>query len=71
MTSVMYDYEITKRYNAKCKQYTIKYTLKELNVPESIEKALSDTNLTANAWIKQAIAEKLERDGYIVNAIKE
>ena len=51
-----------KKYNEKCKRYTIKYTPDELEIIPQIEKALQESGMTANAWMKQAIKEKLERD---------
>lgn len=59
--------ESQQRYADKVKKYTVKYTLKELDIIPYIDNALNDSNLTANSWIKQAIKEKLINDGYIQN----
>ena len=53
--------ESQKKYGEKCKKYTVKYTLQELEIVREIEKAISESGKTANAWIKEAIEEKLER----------
>lgn len=66
MTSPMYNYDTVKKYNAKCKQFGIKYTLKELEIAETLEKAVANSSLTMNAWIKEAVKEKLEREGYLI-----
>lgn len=57
--------ESQKRYNDKCKFYHIKYTLEERELAEIVNSAIIKSGLTANAWIKKAINEKLKRDGFI------
>lgn len=54
--------ESQKRYGEKCKKYTVKFTLNEIEKSEQIEKAIAVSGLTANAWIKSAMMEKVERD---------
>lgn len=54
-----------KRYADKCKVYHVKYIPTEFDSMEAIEKALSVSGMSANAWIKLAIREKLERDGFM------
>ena len=54
-----------KRYGEKCVKYTVKYTLNESEVSAIVVDAIGKSGLTANRWIKDAIKEKLERDGYI------
>ena len=54
-----------KRYGEKCVKYTVKYTLNESEVSTIVVDAIGKSGLTANRWIKDAIKEKLERDGYI------
>jgi len=53
--------ESQKKYNQKTKLFAVKYTLQELGIVGEIEKAISESGKTANAWIKEAICEKLER----------
>lgn len=61
--------ETQAKYRDKVKQYNVKYSLAEsdLIIVANIEKAIANTNMSANAWIKQAIKEKLINDGYIKN----
>lgn len=42
--------------------YTVKY---QKSIYEAVEKAMADTGMNRNKWTTTAIAEKLERDGYI------
>lgn len=53
--------ESQKKYNQKTKLFAVKYTLQELEIVGKIEKAIEESGKTANAWIKEAIKEKLER----------
>ena len=54
-----------KRYGEKCVKYTVKYTLNESEVSAIVVDAIGKSGLTANRWIKDAIKEKLKKDGYI------
>ena len=54
-----------KRYGDKCVKYTVKYTLNENEVSAIVVDAIGKSGLTANRWIKDAIKEKLKRDGYM------
>ena len=54
--------ESQKKYGEKCKKYTVKFTPNETEKSEQIEKAITGSGLTANAWIKSAMLEKAERD---------
>ena len=54
-----------KRYGEKCVKYTVKYTLNESEVSTIVVDAIGKSGLTANRWIKNAIVEKLERDGFL------
>ena len=53
-----------KKYNEKCKYYHIKYSLNELEQAERLENAIASSGMSANAFIKYAIREKLEHDGF-------
>ena len=57
--------ESQKRYGEKCVKYTVKYTLNESDVSAIVIDAIGKSGLTANRWIKDAIAEKLKRDGFL------
>ena len=54
-----------KRYGDKCVKYTVKYTLNESDVSSVVVDAIGKSVLTANRWIKDAIMEKLKRDGFL------
>ena len=53
-----------KRYGEKCVKYTVKYTLNESDVSAVVVDVIEKSGLTANRWIKDAIMEKLKRDGF-------
>lgn len=54
-------------YRKKVKQYNVKYSLADSDIEKValIEKAIAEGGMSANAWIKNAIDEKLEKDGYL------
>ena len=54
-----------KRYGEKCVKYTVKYTLNENRISTIVVDAIGKSGLTANRWIKDAIEEKLKRDGFL------
>ena len=54
--------ESQKTYNDKCVKFAIKYTLNEINEGLEVQKAIEQSGMSANSWIKKAIAEKIERD---------
>ena len=54
-----------KRYGEKCVKYTVKYTLNESEVSAIVIDAIGKSGKSPNRWIKEAIAEKLKRDGFL------
>ena len=54
-----------KRYGEKCVKYTVKYTLNESDISAVVVDAIGKSEKTPNRWIKDAIKEKLERDGFL------
>lgn len=54
-----------KKYGEKCLKYTVKYTLNESEIAEIVCHVISNSGMTPNKYIKVAIAEKLERDGFL------
>ena len=54
--------ESQRKYGEKCKKYAVKYIPTEMDKVKEIEKELEKCGMSANAWIKQAIDEKLLRD---------
>ena len=62
-----YNKEVQDRYKAKCLQIAIRYGLNESDVmvSQAIEKYCHDNNCSRGSFTRDAIAEKLKRDGYI------
>lgn len=62
-----YNAQNQKVYRKKVKQYNVKYSLSEddVKLTNTIDQAISDSNLTANKWIQKAIIDKLVKDGYL------
>ena len=54
-----------KRYGEKCVKYTVKYTLNESGVSAIVMDAIGKSGKSPNRWIKDAIVEKLKRDGFL------
>ena len=54
-----------KRYGEKCVKYTVKYTLNETNISAVVVDAIGKSGKSPNRWIKDAIMEKLKRDGFL------
>ena len=54
-----------KRYGEKCVKYTVKYTLNESEVSAVVLDAIGKSGKSPNRWIKDAIVEKLKRDGFL------
>lgn len=54
-----------KRYGEKCVKYTVKYTLNESEVSAIVMDAIGKSGKSPNRWIKDAIEEKLKRDGFL------
>ena len=57
--------ESQKRYGEKCVKYTVKYTLNERDVSAIVVDAIGKSGKSPNRWIKDAIVEKLKRDGFL------
>ena len=57
--------ESQKRYGEKCVKYTVKYTLNESDVSAIVMDAIGKSGKSPNRWIKDAIEEKLKRDGFL------
>ena len=60
-----YFVESQKRYGKKCVKYTVKYTLNESDISAVVMDAIGKSGKTPNRWIKDAIMEKLKRDGFL------
>ena len=60
-----YNYEAQKRYNEKSRHIGLKFIASEIDFYNQIEKACNEKNMSKQKYIKDAIMEKLKRDGYI------
>lgn len=56
--------ESQKKYEKKrmqsCKSYTIKYTPKEINESDRLQRYLNSTGLSANAYLKELVRRDLD-----------
>lgn len=64
-----YNYEAQKRYNAKSMHIGLKFVEGEKDFYDQINMVCSDKNCSKQNYIKTAIREKLERDGYIEQSV--
>ena len=62
-----YNKEVQDRYKAKCMQIAIRYGLNEsdIMVSQAIEKYCRENNCSRGSFTRDAIMEKLERDGFL------
>ena len=62
-----YNKEVQDRYKAKCMQIAIRYGLNEddLKVSQAIEKYCRENNCSRGSFTRDAIVEKLKRDGFL------
>ena len=60
-----YNYEAQKKYNAKNNFVNLKFVQTENDFFECIENACLTLGMSKQGFIKAAIREKLERDGYL------
>ena len=54
-----------KRYGEKCVKYIVKYTLNESELSAIVVEVIAKSGKSPNRWIKDAIVEKLKRDGFL------
>ena len=62
-----YNKEVQDRYKAKCMQIAIRYGVNEddLMISQAIEKYCRDNGCSRGSFTRDAIVEKLERDGFL------
>ena len=62
-----YNKEVQDRYKAKCMQIAIRYGVNEndLIVSQAIEKYCRENNCSRGSFTRDAIVEKLKRDGFL------
>ena len=58
-----YNYEAQKKYNEKSKHIGLKFIESEIEFYNQIEKACNEKGISKQKYIKDAIMEKLEKDG--------
>lgn len=61
MTKSQIEYE--KKRMKQCATYTVKYTPKEKNESDRIDKYLQDISISANKYIKELIKRDLDKKG--------
>ena len=63
-----YNKEVQDRYKAKCMQIAIRYGLndEDKRVSEAIERYCKKYGVSRGAFTRNAIVEKLERDGFLI-----
>lgn len=62
-----YNKEVQDRYKAKCMQIAIRYGLNksDVMVSQAIEKYCRENNCSRGSFARDAIMEKLKRDGFL------
>ena len=62
-----YNKEVQDRYKAKCMQIAIRYGLNEddMMISQAIEKYCHDNGCSRGSFTRDAIVEKLKKDGYM------
>ena len=62
-----YNKEVQDRYKAKCMQIAIRYGLNEsdMMISQAIEKYCRDNGCSRGSMARDAIVEKLVKDGYL------
>lgn len=62
-----YNKEVQDRYKAKCMQIAIRYGINDddLRVSQAIEKYCRNNGCSRGKFTRDAIVEKLKRDGYL------
>ena len=60
-----YNYEAQKKYNEKSKHIGLKFISSEIEFYSQIEKVCNEKGISKQKYIKDAIMEKLKRDGFL------
>ena len=60
-----YNYEAQKKYNGKSKHIGLKFIASEIEFYNQIETACNGKGISKQKYIKDAIMEKLKRDGFL------
>ena len=59
-----YNYEAQKKYNEISKHIGLKFIESEIDFYNQIEKVCNEKGISKQKYIKEAIMEKLKRDGF-------
>ena len=60
-----YNYEAQKKYNEKSKHIGLKFIESEIDFYNQIEKVCNEKGVSKQKYIKDAIKEKLRKDGFL------
>ena len=60
-----YNYEAQKRYNERSRHIGLKFIESEIDFYNQIEKVCNEKGISKQKYIKEAIMEKLKRDGFL------
>ena len=60
-----YNYEAQKKYNEKSKHIGLKFIESEIDFYNQIEKVCNEKGVSKQKYIKDAIMEKLKKDGFL------
>ena len=62
-----YNKEVQDRYKAKCMQIAIRYGLNEsdMMISQAIEKYCHNNNCSRGSFTRDALMEKLKKDGFL------
>ena len=60
-----YNYEAQKRYNEKSRHIGLKFIESEIEFYNQIDKACNEKGISKQKYIKDAIMEKLKKDGFL------
>lgn len=63
-----YNPKVRKKYDDKCKFVRIRYSLHDLSEYETLEKYLSDNNISFNSYAKQLIRNDLISKGLLTKS---
>ena len=66
-----YNYEAQKKYNEKNVVISLKFIHSEKSFLDSIEKACHNTGMSRQKYIKDAIKEKLKKDGFLSESVEQ
>lgn len=63
--SKKYYADVQKRYNDKCKMYACRYTPNDIEYVKLVDKAIENSGVSANVWLKTLIDNELKKQGLL------